>query len=155
MIIIWGYRTENIVLTIFLTSLLFSVCPLSPGSCQYNFKLTNHGQRPQRLYWHTDSFVASTQSHKRGNLSSRTILPPISTPKKKDILGHGSVLSVREKPTFSLSPSRVELFPGSSVDMVLTGSSDSPKVRQFACRTKNEQTHTLHLIGTASVHPFD
>lgn len=32
---------------------------------------------------------------------------------------------------FRLVPSRVELFPGSSCDLVLMGSSDSPKVRHF------------------------
>ncbi|XP_035521672.1 hydrocephalus-inducing protein homolog [Morone saxatilis] len=101
----------------------------SHGSCQYHFKLTNHGQRVHRLYWKTDGFLPSTKTSKGRNLPGRTILPPISAPGKKEILGRGSLLSSsREKPLFSLSPSRVELFPGSSVDMVLTGSSDSPKV---------------------------
>lgn len=110
------------------------LCLLSPGSCQYHFKLTNHGQRTQRLYWRTDGSLASAQSSKGGNLPGRTILPPIFTPKKKDSLG--SVHSSREKPVFSLIPSRVELFPGCSVDMVLTASSDSPKVRRCACSQK-------------------
>uniref|UniRef100_A0A8C2Z823 Hydin adenylate kinase-like domain-containing protein n=1 Tax=Cyclopterus lumpus TaxID=8103 RepID=A0A8C2Z823_CYCLU len=38
--------------------------------------------------------------------------------------------SSEEKPVFNLRPSRVELTPGGSVDMVLTGSSDSPKFVQ-------------------------
>ncbi|XP_076588631.1 hydrocephalus-inducing protein homolog [Chaetodon auriga] len=101
----------------------------SHGSCQYHFKLTNYGQRTHRLYWRTDDSLPFTQTRKEGNLSSRTVLPPIVAPRKKDILGHTSVLSSRrEKPVFSLSPSRVELFPGCSADMVLTGSSDSPRV---------------------------
>ncbi|XP_049928998.1 hydrocephalus-inducing protein homolog isoform X2 [Epinephelus moara] len=101
----------------------------SHGSCQYHFKLTNHGQQIQRIYWRTDGILPSTKIRKRGNLSGWTVLPPISAPGKRDILGHGSLLpSSREKPVFSLKPSRVELSPGCSVDMVLTGSSDSPKV---------------------------
>uniref|UniRef100_A0A8D0AXJ9 HYDIN axonemal central pair apparatus protein n=1 Tax=Sander lucioperca TaxID=283035 RepID=A0A8D0AXJ9_SANLU len=43
---------------------------------------------------------------------------------------------IPEKPVFSLTPSRVELLPGCSVDMVLTGSSDCPKVvrERLVCR---------------------
>ncbi|XP_026166304.1 hydrocephalus-inducing protein-like isoform X3 [Mastacembelus armatus] len=101
----------------------------SHESCQYHFKLTNYGQRLHRMYWGIDGFLPSTKTRKRDSLSGRTFLPPISTPRKKDVLGHGSFpSSSREKPVFSLSPSRVELFPGCSVDMVLTGSSDSPRV---------------------------
>ncbi|XP_029289106.1 hydrocephalus-inducing protein homolog [Cottoperca gobio] len=101
----------------------------SHGSCQYHFKLTNHGQQVQRMYWRTDGFLLNAKTQKQVNLSCRTVLPPISAPRKKDILGRGSLLpSSREKPVFSLRPSRAELFPGCSVDMVLSGSSDSPKV---------------------------
>ncbi|XP_074533739.1 hydrocephalus-inducing protein homolog [Halichoeres trimaculatus] len=110
---------------------------LSHETCQYHFKLTNQGQRVHRLYWSTDGFQPSPKTHKGGNLSSRTILPPISTPAKRNTLGLTSLLSSsREQPVFSLSPACVELFPGCSVDMVLTGSSGSPKdVRErLMCR---------------------
>ncbi|KAM9351908.1 hydrocephalus-inducing protein homolog [Symphorus nematophorus] len=102
----------------------------SHGSCQYHFKLTNCSERTHRLYWRTDAdFLPSIQTRERGNFSGRTVLPPISALRKNHMPGHGSELaSSREKPVFNLSPSRVELFPGCSVDMVLTGSSDSPKV---------------------------
>ncbi|XP_029378255.1 hydrocephalus-inducing protein homolog [Echeneis naucrates] len=98
----------------------------SHGSCEYRFKLTNQGQRVHRLYWRNNGF---TKNREEDSLSGRTFLPSIPTPKKKNVLSRGSLLSSsREKPVFSLSPSRVELFPGCSVDMVLTGSSDSSKV---------------------------
>lgn len=116
------YRTEKCTDNMYLLVSLSSHS--SPGSCQYYFKLTNQGLRTQRLYWRIDG----SQQSKVGDLSGRTILPPIST-SKKDTLADGSPL--REKTVFSLSPSRVELFPGNSVDMVLSGSSDSPKVRKL------------------------
>ncbi|XP_031731518.1 hydrocephalus-inducing protein homolog isoform X1 [Anarrhichthys ocellatus] len=107
---------------------------LSHASCQYHFKLTNQGERTNRMYWRNDGFQPSAETRKRGSLSGRTVLPPISAPRKKGILSCQS--SSREKAVFSLSPSRVELAPGGSVDMVLTGSSDSPKVAQerLVCR---------------------
>ncbi|KAK2841889.1 hypothetical protein Q5P01_012089 [Channa striata] len=108
----------------------------SNGPCQYHFKLTNHGQRVHRLYWGTDGFLPSTRTSK-DNFSGRTILPAISSPRQKGALGVGSSLSsCRKKPVFSLTPSRVELFPGCSVDMVLTGISDSSKVvrERLVCR---------------------
>ncbi|XP_037622519.1 hydrocephalus-inducing protein homolog isoform X2 [Sebastes umbrosus] len=103
----------------------------SHGSCQYHFKLTNHGQQMHRMYWRTDGFLSSTKTRRGEIFSDRTVLPPISAPRKKDIQARGSSLSSsREKPVFSLRPSRVELYAGCSVDMVLTGSCDSPKVVQ-------------------------
>ncbi|XP_040894088.1 hydrocephalus-inducing protein homolog [Toxotes jaculatrix] len=101
----------------------------SHGSCQYHFKLTNHGQRIHQMYWRTESFLPNTKTRKGNDLSGQTFLPSISAPRKKDVLSRGSLLlSDREKPVFSLSPSRVDLFPGCSVDMVLMGSSDTSKV---------------------------
>ncbi|KAF3689156.1 Hydrocephalus-inducing protein Hy-3 [Channa argus] len=109
----------------------------SNGPCQYHFKLTNHGQRVHRIYWGTEGFLPYTRTSKDDNFSGRTILPTISSPRKKGVLGIGSLLSsCRKKPVFSLTPSRVELFPGCSVDMVLTGMSDSSKVvrERLVCR---------------------
>ncbi|XP_068458365.1 hydrocephalus-inducing protein homolog isoform X2 [Clinocottus analis] len=104
---------------------------LSQESCHYHFKLTNQGQRTYRMYWRTDGFLASGKIPKRGSFSCQPVLPPISAPKKKGILNRGALPSSSEvKPVFNLKPSRVELTPGGSVDMVLTGSSDSPKVVQ-------------------------
>ncbi|XP_061825847.2 hydrocephalus-inducing protein homolog [Nerophis lumbriciformis] len=89
----------------------------SHGSCKFRFKLTNWGQRVHRLYWKSECS------------SGRTFLPSISASKKKDPVANGSwAPSVEYKPVFSMSPTRVELFPGDSVDMLLEGSSDSPKV---------------------------
>ncbi|XP_069028847.1 hydrocephalus-inducing protein homolog [Embiotoca jacksoni] len=101
----------------------------SHGSCQYHFKLTNHGQRTHRMYWKIDGSPPSSKTCKGGSLPDQAFLPPISTPRPRDALTRGSPLSSgREKPVFSLSPSRVELFPGCSVDMLLAGSSDSTKL---------------------------
>ncbi|KAF7656193.1 hypothetical protein LDENG_00045060 [Lucifuga dentata] len=110
----------------------------SHGSCQYHFTLTNHGQRRHLMYWRTEGSslfprgsLRSNKTSKEENLSDRTILPSISAPRKKDVPGCGSLVSSsRDRPVFSLSPPRVELFPGCSIDMVLTGSSDSPKMVQ-------------------------
>ncbi|XP_024138466.1 hydrocephalus-inducing protein homolog isoform X3 [Oryzias melastigma] len=98
----------------------------SHGLYQYHFKLTNQGQRVHRMYWKIDSTLPSKR-HKEKSLPERSFLPPISPARQRDT--HGSSLpSSREKPTFSLSPSRVELFPGCSADMVLTATSDFPQV---------------------------
>ncbi|KAM3592002.1 uncharacterized protein V6R79_011190 [Siganus canaliculatus] len=87
----------------------------SHESCQYNFKLTNCGSQPHILYWRSDQF-----SPQQLNLSSYAILPPISAQRRMNVPSTGT-------PVFSIQPSRVELFPGSSADMVLMGSSASPK----------------------------
>ena len=139
---------ENLLLTICLTSSLFSICTTSHGSCQYHFKLTNHGQRIHRMYWKTDGFSPSSKTRKGELSSSRTFLPSISGPRKKDISGRGSLTSsLTDKPVFSLSPSRVELVPGCSVDMVLTGSSDSPKVRQLSTHSQISHHICLQVQG--------
>uniref|UniRef100_A0A3B5AYQ7 Hydin adenylate kinase-like domain-containing protein n=1 Tax=Stegastes partitus TaxID=144197 RepID=A0A3B5AYQ7_9TELE len=77
------------------------------------------------MYWRNAGFPSSTKTRKGDSSPSRTFLPPIPTARQG---GSSLISSSREKPLFSLSPSRVELFPGGSVDMVLTGSSDSPVV---------------------------
>ncbi|XP_008288806.1 hydrocephalus-inducing protein homolog [Stegastes partitus] len=97
----------------------------SHAPCQYHFKLTNCGQRRHLMYWRNAGFPSSTKTRKGDSSPSRTFLPPIPTARQG---GSSLISSSREKPLFSLSPSRVELFPGGSVDMVLTGSSDSPVV---------------------------
>ncbi|XP_029009061.1 hydrocephalus-inducing protein homolog isoform X2 [Betta splendens] len=109
----------------------------SHGLCQYNFKLTNHGQRIQRLYWGTDGFLPLSKTQKGKDLSRGITLPPISAPKMNASSGHGSFPTLnKEKTVFTITPTRVELFPGCSVDMRLTGTSDTPKVVQerLVCR---------------------
>ncbi|KAM9376113.1 hydrocephalus-inducing protein-like [Pholidichthys leucotaenia] len=99
---------------------------LSHGSCEYRFTLTNCGQRVHLMHWKNDTFGIPSKTHKGSNTSKRPNLSPIF--KQWDTwncgLPHSSSV---QNPVFSLSPSRVELFPGCSVDMVLTGYSDSPK----------------------------
>uniref|UniRef100_A0A3Q2PEK1 HYDIN axonemal central pair apparatus protein n=1 Tax=Fundulus heteroclitus TaxID=8078 RepID=A0A3Q2PEK1_FUNHE len=93
---------------------------------QYPFKLTNHGLRHHRMFWKIGGYLASP---KHVNFSGRTALPPISSSGQRDKLRRRSLPSSnREKAVFSLSPACVDLSPGCSVDMVLTASSDSPKI---------------------------
>lgn len=103
--------------------LLLPRCCYSPGSCCYNFQLTNHGQRTRRLYWATDG----SSNHMGGNVS----IPPQLTNPRRELRGHRSGLTARGQQVFRLVPSRVELFPGASSDMVLKGSSDSPRVSKL------------------------
>ncbi|XP_075998117.1 hydrocephalus-inducing protein homolog [Genypterus blacodes] len=110
----------------------------SHGSCQYHFKLTNYGQRRHLMYWRSEGsslfpqgLLRSTKTNKEKNMSGRSFLPSISASRQKDNISCGSLVSsIRDRPVFSLSPIRVELFPGCSVDMLLTGSSDCPKIVQ-------------------------
>ncbi|XP_061578790.1 hydrocephalus-inducing protein homolog [Cololabis saira] len=104
----------------------------SHGSCRFLFTLTNRGQRIQRMFWKFDSSLVSTKKPKRG-----TFLPPISTPRHRDVVGRGCCVPVpKQKPVFSISPCRVELLPGGSVAMVMTAASDSPQVlnERLVCR---------------------
>ncbi|XP_061217731.1 hydrocephalus-inducing protein homolog isoform X3 [Neopsephotus bourkii] len=83
--------------------------------CYYSFKVTNKGQRTHLLYWRTEGFTA---------FQRRDRLPPISSTK-------GKVSSQAPSPTcpvFKLQPARAELMPGKTVEMVLKGSSSTPRV---------------------------
>ncbi|CAB1432186.1 unnamed protein product [Pleuronectes platessa] len=122
--------------------------------CQYHFKLTNQGQRVHRMYWGTDGNPPQTKTRRWNNLSGRPVLPPISDPKKKDVQKRGSLLSChRDKPVFSLMPCRLELFPGCSADMVLTGSSDSNKVVQerLLCKAIVGQQGSYEVLMSVDV----
>ncbi|XP_054633597.1 hydrocephalus-inducing protein homolog [Dunckerocampus dactyliophorus] len=130
-----GSQTHTVVLSATGTgTTIVSDKPISPnldlgthfshGSREFHFKLTNYGQRIHRLYWKSECS------------SGRTFLPSISASKKKDSVTSGSwACPTEDKPVFSITPTRVELFPGDSVDMLLKGSSDSPKVvkENFVC----------------------
>ncbi|XP_056273332.1 hydrocephalus-inducing protein homolog [Pseudoliparis swirei] len=102
---------------------------LSHSLCQYHFKLTNQGKRTYRMYWQSAGFLP--KARKAYGLSGRSVLPPISASSKKGVCSRGAKPSSSEgELVFALRPSRVELAPGGSVDMVLSGSSDSPKAVQ-------------------------
>lgn len=103
--------------------LLLPCCCCSPGLCSYNFRLTNHGQRTRRLYWATDG----SSNHMGGYVSN----PPQLTNPRRELRSQRSGLTARGQQVFRLVPSRVELFPGASSDMVLKGSSDSPRVSKL------------------------
>ncbi|KAM4672094.1 hydrocephalus-inducing protein homolog [Amazona ochrocephala] len=83
--------------------------------CCYSFKITNKGQRTHLLYWRTEGF---TMFHCRDRL------PPISNTKGKV----SSQAPSPACPVFKLQPVRVELMPGKTVEMLLEGSSSTPRV---------------------------
>lgn len=84
------------------------------------------------MYWKVDTSQPTAKLCKGGTLPDQSFLPPIFTPKQRDDARRGSLLpSSREKSMVTLRPSRLELFPGGSADMVLTVSADSPKVKYF------------------------
>uniref|UniRef100_A0A3Q2E163 Hydin adenylate kinase-like domain-containing protein n=1 Tax=Cyprinodon variegatus TaxID=28743 RepID=A0A3Q2E163_CYPVA len=61
------------------------------------------------------------------DISGRTPLPPIGCSGRRDAQRQ-RLSSSKEKTMISVSPACLDLKPGSSVDMVLTASSDSPKI---------------------------
>ncbi|MGH0142284.1 UNVERIFIED_CONTAM: hypothetical protein FKN15_002866 [Acipenser sinensis] len=87
----------------------------SSGSCQYHFKLTNMGRRCHQLYWMTEGFP---QFRRRGQI-------PLGRTQGSKLK---NTVPEPPSPVFKLHPLRTELHPGQSVDMVLEGSSDTPKV---------------------------
>ncbi|XP_072290521.1 hydrocephalus-inducing protein homolog [Eucyclogobius newberryi] len=124
----------------------------SHGLYQYHFKLTNLGLRTHRMYWRTDGLLNKTQRVNKPG--SQTSLPPIIPPKKKNLLLQGSRGSSRvERPVFSLNPSRVELFPGQSVDMILTGSCNTPMEvhERLVCNSIVGNTGSCDNIMTVDV----
>ncbi|CAN2389289.1 axonemal central apparatus assembly [Pristimantis euphronides] len=82
----------------------------SADPCRYHFTMTNRGRRTHQLYWMTNGFP---QFRKRQQLPSLKSRAPEPEPQ-------GSV--------FRLIPSRMELTPGQSIDVVLEGSSAMPKL---------------------------
>ncbi|XP_056381388.1 hydrocephalus-inducing protein homolog isoform X2 [Hyla sarda] len=82
----------------------------SAGPCRYHFTMTNRGRRTHQLYWMTEGFP---QFRKRQQLPS--LKPGVPQPDPQD-------------PVFRLVPSRMELNPGQSIDVVLEGSSVNPKL---------------------------
>ncbi|EMP25540.1 Hydrocephalus-inducing protein like protein [Chelonia mydas] len=83
--------------------------------CCYRFKITNRGRRTHQLYWMTEGFPPFRQ---------RNQFPAISNAKGKNSPQRPETPS----PVFKLHPLRMELIPGKTMDMMLEGSSDTPKV---------------------------
>ncbi|XP_015258081.1 PREDICTED: hydrocephalus-inducing protein homolog [Cyprinodon variegatus] len=92
---------------------------------QYRFKLTNLGLRPHRMFWKVGGILAIPRQPV--DISGRTPLPPIGCSGRRDAQRQ-RLSSSKEKTMISVSPACLDLKPGSSVDMVLTASSDSPKI---------------------------
>ncbi|XP_075796761.1 hydrocephalus-inducing protein homolog isoform X3 [Pelodiscus sinensis] len=83
--------------------------------CCYRFKITNRGRRTHQLYWVTEGFPPFSQ-HNHFLAKSNV---------------KGKKCSQRPEtafPVFKLHPLRMELLPGKTMDMMLEGSSDTPKV---------------------------
>ncbi|XP_048371298.1 hydrocephalus-inducing protein homolog [Sphaerodactylus townsendi] len=80
--------------------------------CCYRFKVTNRGRRTHQLYWMTEGFPPFCQYKTLPATKNRSAHP------KPD----------PRLPVFKLQPLRMELAPGKSMDMILEGSSDTPRV---------------------------
>ncbi|KAM6349650.1 LOW QUALITY PROTEIN: hydrocephalus-inducing protein homolog [Podargus strigoides] len=88
----------------------FSRCP-----CLYHFKITNKGRHTHWLSWTTEGFAPFRQ---RGRL------PAISNTKGKD----SSQCPKPACPVFNLQPSKMELMPGETMEVMLEGFSSTPQV---------------------------
>ncbi|NXI70129.1 HYDIN protein, partial [Anseranas semipalmata] len=83
--------------------------------CCYHFKITNKGRRTHQLYWTTEGFAPFRQ---------RDRLPAVGNTKGKN----PSQSPQPASPVFKLRPLRMELMPGRTMEMMLEGSSSTPKV---------------------------
>ncbi|KAM6325117.1 LOW QUALITY PROTEIN: hydrocephalus-inducing protein homolog [Podargus strigoides] len=82
--------------------------------CSYRFKITNKGRYTQRLSWTTEGFAPFCQCDH----------PAISDTKGKD----SSQCPKPTCPVFNLQPSRMELMPGKTMEVMLEGFSSTPQV---------------------------
>uniref|UniRef100_A0A7M4E0K8 HYDIN axonemal central pair apparatus protein n=1 Tax=Crocodylus porosus TaxID=8502 RepID=A0A7M4E0K8_CROPO len=81
--------------------------------CSYHFKITNRGRRTHQLYWTTEGFPPFRQhNHSVNNTKGKNSPQSPESP----------------SPVFKLQPLRMELTPGKSMDMILEGVSNTPKV---------------------------
>ncbi|KAM4614098.1 hydrocephalus-inducing protein homolog [Discoglossus pictus] len=85
----------------------------SAGPCEYSFTMSNLGRRTQQLHWTMGGF---SPFRKRSQLPSIKSSPSLTS---------NTQIS---SPVFKLSPSRMELSPGQSINVVLEGFSETPKV---------------------------
>nr|XP_056718300.1 hydrocephalus-inducing protein homolog [Euleptes europaea] len=84
--------------------------------CSYHFKVTNRGRRTHQLYWMTEGFAPFCQlkAHLAASANAKN---RNSHPKQEPRI-----------PVFKLQPLRMELAPGKSMDMMLEGCYDTPRV---------------------------
>ncbi|KAK2848119.1 hypothetical protein Q7C36_009801 [Tachysurus vachellii] len=94
----------------------------SSGPCQYHFKITNRGQRFHKLFWTTEGFP-----HFRCRGPPTTKNQPLTTSSQGKARSQLAA-STLGAPVFYLTPTRLELGPGHSADMLLEGFCDTPKV---------------------------
>ncbi|XP_060779913.1 hydrocephalus-inducing protein homolog [Neoarius graeffei] len=94
----------------------------SSGPCQYHFRIINRGQRFHKLFWTTEGFPCF---RRRGLPTTKHQPLTISRDSKARSPLAPSTLGA---PVFSLTPTRLELGPGHSAEMLLEGSCDTPKV---------------------------
>ncbi|XP_033625714.1 hydrocephalus-inducing protein homolog [Asterias rubens] len=104
----------------------------SSGPCRRMFTLTNRGRRHQQLFWSTEGFNPIKLKNKDPYYNPLDVkyqrMPPPPPP---------------PKPVFSITPSRFELEPAESIDVVVEGQSDTPK-------TVKERMLCHAIIGKAS-----
>ncbi|KAM7059176.1 hydrocephalus-inducing protein homolog [Molossus nigricans] len=92
----------------------------SLDTCYYHFRLTNKGRRVQQLFWMNEKFHPQNKLSKKGVAKKRLAKshPPCQ----------GS--QALRDPVFQLHPVRMELYPDQTVDVLLEGSSDTPRMVQ-------------------------
>ncbi|XP_047678536.1 hydrocephalus-inducing protein-like isoform X5 [Tachysurus fulvidraco] len=94
----------------------------SSGPCQYHFRITNKGQRFHKLFWTNEGFP---HFHRRGALATKN--QPLTTSSQGKARSPLAPKTLGA-PVFSLTPTRLELGPGHSADMLLEGFCDTPRV---------------------------
>ncbi|XP_071959113.1 hydrocephalus-inducing protein homolog isoform X2 [Antedon mediterranea] len=104
----------------------------SNSSCKRMFTLTNKGRRHQQMFWSSEGFPHIKTKHKDAFYNPKDVkyqrMPAPQPP---------------PRPVFKLIPSRFELDPGQSIDLVLEGCCDEPKV-------VNERLLCHAIIGKSS-----
>ncbi|XP_033116735.1 hydrocephalus-inducing protein homolog isoform X2 [Anneissia japonica] len=89
----------------------------SNRSCKRMFTLTNKGRRHQQMFWSTEGFPHIKTKNKDAFYNPKDVkyqrMPPPPPP---------------PRPVFTLTPSRFELDPGQSIEVVLDGQSDETKL---------------------------
>ncbi|XP_074644164.1 hydrocephalus-inducing protein homolog [Tubulanus polymorphus] len=85
-------------------------------ACRRTFKMTNNGRRHQQLVWSTEGFTMVR--------SKKDPVPP----NVKDIkFKNKPPLAALPQPIFTLTPSRMDMAPGETIEAVLEGIVDHPQ----------------------------
>ncbi|XP_064239335.1 hydrocephalus-inducing protein homolog [Aotus nancymaae] len=87
----------------------------------YRFKLTNKGRRIQQLFWMSDSFHPQAKLSKKGRVKkghAHGRPQPSGSQEPRD----------PQSPVFQLHPSKMELYPDQTVDVILQGYSATPRI---------------------------